>query len=672
MSNEKEQIWLTKKLIYFQDSSSGNILELNYISSMSSDPRWGINSTSNFQMVARESNLSSKVRARIELDYNNLSEIHDRSMQICQNKEDIYLPTTYIRIKKIYPSKSKELHFKFAKLDDKTSKVIFTITDTVSYPSPVCVSISTREFNSLIKLIKNIVDNYMVMASSFDSVMNQERIFNEIRHLRGEMVSSIVKSDQSVKKVVDLVVCDDEFSNKSDDFTLKTNKLESEMVPSFLHTFLRNDLLYMRHFMAAWHTIDSIYEEIFEGCRIPTYERNILRQSNSYNKIYELLKYYTASGIRKTLEENSRDYPDDVPRVRFSVSITNNETPKLYMMVRELISVLIIYNIIRRNYILKFKGVDSDSNIGKMIGVYNGIYFKMKSLFIPFLLSVEIPNWDDYENELTDVFTKFIKFNMFKKIENEYKELTLGSELTLDLNMFLTGIKAFRKYIDLINENVVPEIHVDSLNTLYKKLFDARTNDENRESIQDKINDVLNGNYDYLEEMVLENKTYVVQNKIGSDSELVLKKDDVVIDDSHMSDDIELDVKLPQIVDEQTDHRLEYLKKILPTELLEDKVKIEFDQLLNYENGRSILMRFNLPDEVYKCFRVIDVVHSKNLLPSTTEEELKNKVANWEEPIGVIKYYTQTGSTQSDISQDNDMHEFLYDVTLKNVITGRI
>lgn len=339
----------------------------------------------------------------------------------------------------------------------------------------------------------------------------------------------------------------DDVQLEDSDSTLNTripNKVSSKNVNNvgsvFIENFLSNDLFKLKAWIAGFLNSNDMmpFNDFMNASLIPNDEQNVLRNSLKYNELQSLIKKFTLNSIRDYVLNNIKEYPIDIPIVKFDTCIFKSSevhvqdgivsTDKIYKMVQEMMVVLLVYNLINTSCL---NYLSSSSENSEKVGEYKRSYFVFKVLALSFIMSLHIEDVNKFKEEIMVLFNGMHKYSGLDNLKNDYHILTCGGTLNVNSEMFSGILDKFMTIIDKTES-----VRVDDFDNLYTKYGIA-----NEEEILNEGSPVA-----ILEEEVLSEPT---MREIGQvESEIRALSDLTTIDESRTGRD-----NIPIISEEKLD-----------------------------------------------------------------------------------------------------------------------
>ena len=650
MAGNKTQYWMSKKLMSVEDASSGSWLEISFDVGVYIDAKSNQSSVSRIGIFVKDSKSSITSNAKIELDYalldKTVNEL-DHSFGDC-NIEEYFKDGITVNIQKFYYSNSKELSFKVTKISDTEYNFLIMIVDRSTSLAPIGVRISVDEFYTLLKLLSHTLQNYVVIDSSLIVSMTHDKTLELIEELKTEIeniksnVNDIPNRDTSIKKEIS-------------DFNIESTSVE--IAPSFLGTFLNNDLmnLIIQCRIVPVDENANLYLDIIQSSKIPLSEKNILRKSFKYNEIYDTVCLYIKRTMNDLMAGNIKQAPSNIPKIRFDVDIEFDTTPRLFNVVKEMLCSLLILTAINHGLSKMSKKSGENADITKAYSTYQFSHFCVKASLMPFILSLKYDG--SLHDEIMSTFEHIIKNKVMNNFQENIKKMTMGDDVIVTHKLLSEYIIKFESYMEEMRKNNFDLNNIDIVINKYNQLFSEQDNDKTNGLLTD-IAHLFTNKYDSdklnLEKYNLEN---IEEEKI----EIVEEEPEQEIQPKEIENKIEIDESLI------------LLKESIPWEILNDDLKIRFVKAETYEDARDILIDFSVPTLIYKFFRILDTdIRYSKIKMIKNSFQLKKLVSLWVESENSLTYMVEHINDipilESEDNEDLEAHDFVVNKFLNGEI----
>lgn len=212
----------------------------------------------------------------------------------------------------------------------------------------------------------------------------------------------------------------------------------------FLATFLNFDISRLKEWTTSFiHTTEKSDPELFTPfdtimrvTSIPKKELSIYSKEYGYYLIQYALIHTLKKAVKDNLETGIHFPVNSIPPIKFSTNIVPGT--KLYNMTKEIITIILSYSLIINN---AMKAIDKDKNNISRFIEYEKVWYATKLLFTPFIFSMELT--DNLKEELLIEFRRCVSSGFFDSLKKEYKEITLGGDIKINLELFDMYIDKF-------------------------------------------------------------------------------------------------------------------------------------------------------------------------------------------------------------------------------------
>ncbi len=475
MGDNGESIWINQTLFYYQDPSTSARLTATLDSGVSIDDGFKPKYHSlRITLCISDSREVPNGRVRFEMDYTNIDTFLNTARYLVGNQMGVAkaISSGYQFTLHRFLSKSQKDLVVCAR-DIGGPKIVIKILDPISNLRKGVLSIGETSFMNLCKLIRHVYDQYVPVSVNSIVALNQERLMSKMDTLikkidnlsqvqsRPPVIVEVPKS--TVEEIPPDVLIGEEdpsdvqsrvldaLSDPSvDNIALEEvaeKKPKTDVIPTtFIGDFLHCDIKSIIQWTVAYmnRPDGASLETFILNSGVPGSESSQIIDDENFQKNQYLIKEFLVREIRNYVDGKIDDFPREYPIVKLPVTISKSTTPKLYKLVQEALTVLVVFNLVYQTALKHLKAA-GESQI--KIEEYRRTYFIYKVITTPLYTSLRIDDIDEFMQGVGRCFSSYKTKGAIENLEEDYAHLATGGQWAVTQELFSNSLTTFLKLL---------------------------------------------------------------------------------------------------------------------------------------------------------------------------------------------------------------------------------
>lgn len=596
--NENQIVWIKKPLFNYKDSISGCEFSLNNETGLVINGFEKLSTTRlSFQIYDPKlpgAKLTSKNSIKIDLEPYQVQKIYEDMKKTEEYdptwKSAFSVGTTISITKRLFKNQKKDLIFKFLIINN-SPVCNLTITDNLGDIQKVSINLDGCTFRFIYSYLTNYLNNIAVIDATLTQAIYTAKLSNDINNLSiNNIVNNIVHEEiketcepsdmqkdfqEKIKNYKEIDIGQEEIKKT---FAETNGFTQNEKTHQpFINNFLNRKVTKLKEWSSAFINLNekadvSLYcpwDMILGISMVPQELCNeIQEQKNYYYSQFFILNFIKRKILEDLINKNNSAITK-VPSIKFNEVIKPDTL--LYKVALEITVTFLTYSILTKQVLNWIETNNQKDNIS--IEEYNRSHFIMKTIFSPFIFSLD---YSDENKMIEDIMTTFnfcVSGGFMEGIAKEYSIITQGLNLTITPEMF-------EQYCNNFITNVIKANNCT------------------------KIKDIDNLFHEY-------NMIDIPHSPIASPLDIFQNMNR---EDKHNKEEIKFEEKEEeQIINEEVkeDEKLKLFMECAK-QFVEKELLSELEKLNSYENLVSFFKKNDIPDELFKIKRALDINNDYN------------------------------------------------------------
>jgi hypothetical protein len=630
--NENEFNWVNESIYTYNQPNTGIFLNISVSCGISSTKEWGNNYHAGKLVFCLKDESVNDLKSKIDLKFADICNFVDQFETVNKNgnTKEIFQTQFKINIIKHYYNEKKELYFIFKMIDDKP---FIDINIKSKNQSPVNIRLPIKEFKVVLHLIKHFKENYLTVTNNILQITCHEQVLNVLNSIKDDI--DIIKSTKFVNKVETKIIehvdekqikedldfdFDDSTSNfqkmfeneinideqeldiNNDDLKEKLNESKILVPYPLFGSFLNFDILNLENWSSAFiNTTEGTKSSSFVPLNVvanSALEQDEIKFLENQKSIYKA-QYVLNILFRENILRNIQGKKINKPLIyKFNDDI--NPDSNIGTLSKEILIAYGIYSEILTNYISKLDETEQIKEFSEDL-IISRIY--LQHILFSFVVSLKVEDWELFKSDLYDIVDAILESKSLNNLKERYNMVTMGGVLKFDIKSLEVTIN---KLVDVIKNNKISTFNYENIDDicLEKGIPLDRTFD-NKEDVKD---------------YVLE---YYKNDK-----------------------------------EEKEDKRLKVFFNCIKPQLKDEKINKIFSNVKNYEELTNIFQTKNVPSDIMKIKRVMDI--DKELKKRSEILDAAKKLAE-DETVTLSSNFSDEEENPDDEVDDDILEELFGD-----------